>query len=146
MVNEFDRVMDKVRHGTDWHDWSAEDLIRELCTEKDATKLLEQLETNRGRFRTQPMKGLLSYGWTSDGEEFRSVLLENLPLFVSLLPKGEKATKFMLLSEDPENLKKINQEQERARREQEEKARKILSKMKDFDPEDVPWEFRKYTR
>lgn len=141
MGDQFNTVMDKVEHSWDWDSWSAEDLIRELCTEKDAAKLLEQMKTNRGRFRTQPMKGLLL-----EWGDFRGVWLEHLPLFVSLLPKGEKTERFRALCQDPENLRKINLERERVRMEQGEKARKLLSQMEDFDPEDVPWEFREHLR
>lgn len=141
MNKEFDAIMCKIRHSWDWDSWSAEDLIRELCAEKDAAKLIEQMETNRGRFRTQPMKGLLL-----EWGDFPGVWLEHLPLFVSLLPKGEKAGRFHALCQDTENLRKINLERERVRQEQGEKARKLLSHMEDFHPEDVPWEFRRYTR
>jgi len=140
MNAEFYAVMDKVEHSRDWDSWSAEDLIRELCTEKDAAKLLEQMETHTGRFRTQPMKSLLLGGY---------VWLGHLPLFVSLLPKGEKTLKFKLLCQDPENLKKINQERERVRQECSETARKLFSQWegKGLDEEDIPWQSRgKYLR
>ena len=54
MSAEFDAVMDKIRHSNDWESWSVVDLIRELCPEKWVDKLIGQLETNTGRFRTQP--------------------------------------------------------------------------------------------
>ena len=149
MKEEFDAIMCKVRHSWDWNQWSAEDVIRELCSEKDAAKLIEQMEANRGRFRTRPMKGLLSTAWTSEREEFQSVWLDVLPEFVSGLPQGEKVQRFHTLCQNPENLRRINLERERVRLEQGEKARKLFAQGegKELDEEDIPWQSRsKYLR
>ncbi len=101
-------------------------------------------ETNKGRFRTQPMKGLLL-----EWGDYRGVWLEHLPLFVSLLPKGEKTERFRALCQDPENLREINQERERVRQECSETARKLFAQWegKELDEEDIPWQSRgKYLR
>jgi hypothetical protein len=140
-MNEFDAIMNKVRHSRDWASWSAVDLIRELCTEKDAVKLLAQMETGRGRFRTQPMKGLLT-GWPmEDGST--GIWFEAVVDFVSLLPKSERTARFRLLCEDPANLERINAERVRVRQEQDDKTAKFLENVEDMDFEDVPWEFRR---
>jgi len=136
-MDGFNAVMDKVQHSWDWNSWSAEDLIRELCTKKDAAKLIEQMETNRGRFRTQPMKSLLM-----EWGDCLGVWLEDLPLFVSLLPKGEKTRRFHSLCQDQENLRKINQERERVRQEQDAKCKALLDRI-DWDEVASAYSYRR---
>lgn len=140
MSLEFDAIMGRVRHSEDWESWSAVDLLRELCVEKDVDKLTAQLEAHKGRFRTQPMKGLLM-GWPMDDDDSPGVWFEALPEFVSLLPKGEKTERFLVLYGDRENLRKINDERAKVQRRREETARKLFSRAEECLDE-LLWDFR----